>query len=654
MIVLSLRAVAQAELWAPHYKVPELWHLVQDPRLQFRRLYRLLAGEGRIWDFRDLLLAAARSMGWEDASERFFGPASDTEVVNTILEDWARPGFDEGSTLGLLDLFTSLILQDPRKYLKPRNSLLLQEAEILAASIQHHDELMRSRPFVQFLLARAALELDPPPPDTWHHGDSRGMFLYQGPGIQLPLYVPGRDGKKPAWQTLYSPSTPEQRRAVEVAAGTAHHLGDYQLHAQALKLLVLQSEAPHTAIGALADLQNKAQGDHQGFYSTNLSGFLVANTHDEQRELLRILELPEGARNSLEFENLRSKPLKWAWAVLRIFLIASAAGEAQGGMDHAIAAAHFKEDMIRIDISNLNPRIQEFSRDELKILDIWGHHSSRPRSTPLPVPLSHRARHVVIRDSDYSNDDEDDDDGGGDDDDDDNDDDYSSESTEVRIVRRPRHASGPNWHSGIQPSGGTWGVHDQGSKPLQPPIFIQTVTRDVRDVRLAGATTKRRQSVKFAPRERRRSMPPPPRRPQSPPSSSSHHHHHTAADHMTRYMADDNARQVMRRADERVTVVVRPRTRPVSPAGTGFARTVTSGGEEEYHREEEGKKARVRERKEGGKGGGVVGGGDEASSATKHEPPAVEDDPEVTAPGEDGNVEGRLVGDSGVVVEEID
>ncbi|KAK3904442.1 hypothetical protein C8A05DRAFT_13670, partial [Staphylotrichum tortipilum] len=338
-----------------------------DPGLQFGFLYDLLVGEGRVWDFRDLLLAVVSSLGWEAASERFFGPASDAEVIDTILNDWERPGFDEGSTLGLLDLFTSLILQDPRRHLKSRNALLLREAEALVGSIrsnQDHQDLMRSRPFVQFLLARAALELDPPPPDSWRRQGLRGMFLYQGPGIHLPIYVPGRDGKTPGWETLFSQSTPEQRRAVEVAAGMAHHLGDHRLHAQALKLLILQSEKPLAAIGALGDLQNKVQGDRQGYFSTNLSGYLVVSTQDERRELLRLLELPEGASTSLAFEALNSKSLRWAWAVIRVFLIASAAGEGHSG---AVAAAYFDDDLAGIDLSDLNPRVKEFSREELGI-----------------------------------------------------------------------------------------------------------------------------------------------------------------------------------------------------------------------------------------------------------------------------------------------
>ena len=515
--------------------------MIADPRLPFRDWYRLLVGEGRVWDFRDLLVAAALSLGWEVASERFFGAVSDGEIINSIREDWERPGFDEGSTLGLLDLFTSLILQDSRKYLKARNSLLLQESATLAASIQHHhDDLMSSRPFVQFLLAKAALELDPAPPDSWLHGDSGGVFLYQGPGIQLPLYVPGRDGKKPAWETLASRSTPEQRRAVEVAAGMAHHLGDHRLHAQALKLLVLQSEAPHAAIGALANLQNKVQGDRQGYFSTNLSGYLVANTRDEQRSLLRILEVPDGAGNSLYFENLHSKPLRWAWAVIRVFLVASA-GDAPSDMIPTIAAPYF-EDITGIDVSELDPHLQDFSRGEFNIPEESDRHSTdgeeeEEEEDDGDYDLSHSSSVDSSLDG--------------------SDDDRHVETR--RRTRAPKRPDGhPGRHSQPPSSNSKRGVNHQGKR--RATVYS---SGDI-TIHTAGpphhfGITKPRHAVKFAPRAAEQSMPPPPLQQQYPwqqhPPLPQPPHPQTK-ERMVPYIPPDNSIQVVTRAarDDRASV----------------------------------------------------------------------------------------------------
>ncbi|KAK4129854.1 hypothetical protein BT67DRAFT_267129 [Trichocladium antarcticum] len=203
--------------------------------------------------------------------------------------------YDEASTLGLLDLFTSLVLRDPSDGMKSRNLLLLREARALAESAQAHDEgLMRSRPFIQWLLAKAALEMQNPNPldrrDGARLGDFGGLMIDQGKGIHLPLFVPGRNiTNKPDWAMFSSRSSDATRRVTEVAAGAAHDIGDHTLQAEALKLLALQSLDPRRWMDTLAHLQLETQGDREGYLTTCLAKYLVSAGNSEEAILLRDL-----------------------------------------------------------------------------------------------------------------------------------------------------------------------------------------------------------------------------------------------------------------------------------------------------------------------------------------------------------------------------
>ena len=224
----------------------------------WEQVYQNLLREGCVWDFRDLLVAAVLVFGWEESSTQLFGTSSAARVLDIISNDWMAPLYDEASILGLLDLFTSLILQDPSDGMKSRNLLLLQEASALAESAQEHDaELMRSRPFIQWLLAKATLEMEKPPerPDGVRLEDFRGLVIDQGKGVHLPIFVPSRHTNTPGWDMFSSRPSDAIRRVVEVAAGAAHHIGDYTLQAEALKLLVLQSRDPRRWMETLSHLQ---------------------------------------------------------------------------------------------------------------------------------------------------------------------------------------------------------------------------------------------------------------------------------------------------------------------------------------------------------------------------------------------------------------
>lgn len=366
-------------------------------------LYRRLLAEGCIWDFRDLFVSAVSIFGWEKTVSCFFGTYTVAEVLDTIVDDWTAPLFDEGSTMGLLDLFTSLILQDLSDGMKDRNLLLLEEATPLAESAQNADkELMKSRPFIQWLLAQAALRMeDPPPrPDGVRLQDFRGLIINQGNGVHLPIYVPTSHNRKPDWDMFFSRSSPDMLRVVEVAVGAAREIGDYNLEADALKLLILQSQHPKKWMDTLANLQHEIQGDKSGYLATSLSRYLVVTDQSEEAVLLKHLLKSDEDGGGLCFETCENASLTWAWKVIRIHLTSSDTGSGANGGDSGKVESPFNERTL--DVPDIPPYIAEFARKEFGIISDTPNPPRRYKVTswhhqpqPPPPPQSHYTHHAA-------------------------------------------------------------------------------------------------------------------------------------------------------------------------------------------------------------------------------------------------------------------
>jgi hypothetical protein len=300
-----------------------------------------------------------------------------------------------------------LILQDPSDDTKTHNSLFLQHARDLAESIQTNDpELMRSRPFVQWLLVRSLLELDATPehPHAVHSKEPGGLKVDQGRGVNLPIYFPSRHGRKPDWNMVSARSTPAQRDVIEVAIRVADEIGDYRSQATALKLLVLHSQDPKTSMGALAHLQSETQGDRDGYLATCLSKYLVATGPDELADLLRALEGPGAAGHTLHLEQCPNGSLKWAWVLMRNLLSAATGGPSTSDPADQVSSRFFGAG-IQLDGSKLPPYIAEFTRVELGIpvspsmAPLYPEHLIPPEDNSIPteddyIPSEIDAQHV--------------------------------------------------------------------------------------------------------------------------------------------------------------------------------------------------------------------------------------------------------------------
>ncbi|KAK4122754.1 hypothetical protein N657DRAFT_634759 [Parathielavia appendiculata] len=218
--------------------------------------------------------------------------------------------------MSLLDLFTSLMLQNPDGQMKSRNLLLLQRAQALIESIQRNDhELMRSRPFNPIPARQSGVR-----------DESSGT-------------VP----KRKAATSKGSPLTKAQECIFPSASGTA---------LQEAKL----ERNPSMAMNALARLQLDTRGDMDGYLATCLSRYIVSKEGEDEMKPLRNLERVDGVADEL-----------WAWTVIRVLLVAtSRANSARSGDVDDIAAKMFTDENAA-KWCTLPSAIMLFSREELGI-----------------------------------------------------------------------------------------------------------------------------------------------------------------------------------------------------------------------------------------------------------------------------------------------
>nr|CAB97313.2 hypothetical protein [Neurospora crassa] len=299
---------------------------------EWKSLYSRLLGEARIWDFRDLLVGAASLFGWDETSIMFFGSTPLDQVLNMIHQDWLQTGDDEATVLGLLDIFTSLILHgrplDPTR--QPLLSSFAGHARVLAeVAQQNNPDNMNTRPFIQFILAKTVIEMVPVPkrPDGVTLRNFMGLLLDQGDEIQLPVFVPLWHSSKPGWGMVSARANPAQRTAVEVALGAAMQGDDFHLQALALKILCLQSQDPSNLLDALLTLQLKTQGDHDGFLRTWLAKYLIADHSTDHEALLETLAQSTRFVDSSKRYYMANPSLVWAKEVIKDHLLARVSGQ---------------------------------------------------------------------------------------------------------------------------------------------------------------------------------------------------------------------------------------------------------------------------------------------------------------------------------------
>ncbi|KAK0730767.1 hypothetical protein B0H67DRAFT_548653 [Lasiosphaeris hirsuta] len=290
---------------------------------EWQDLYHELLCEERIWDLRDFLVAAIPLFGWQETLVQAFGTGNFTKALGIIDKDWNRGGYDESMTLGLLDLFTSLILLDPSADATDhRTSLLLEHAKQLAMLAQQGDpENMRTRPFIQWILAKSLVEMNQAPerPDGLGLEEYPGLLIKYGEGVQLPVFVPRQHSDRPDWDMFFARSDPIQRHALEIAANAAEYIGDYALQALALKLLILQTQKPKALMDKLGNLQLEVQNDKEGYLATCLSRYLLLGEPGDKEDLLSDFQQLDDATDGYLQYGIDAS-LLWARTMIEFYL----------------------------------------------------------------------------------------------------------------------------------------------------------------------------------------------------------------------------------------------------------------------------------------------------------------------------------------------
>ncbi|KAK1778257.1 hypothetical protein QBC45DRAFT_414443 [Copromyces sp. CBS 386.78] len=306
---------------------------VQDAKalLDLELIYYRLLSEARIWDFRDLLISAVSLFGWPETIAMLFKSKDTDTSLARIHEDWAQLGNDESIILGLLDVFTSLMLQtrpiDQPPHLPP--PALVEHARIFAESVQKDNaDNMNTRPFIQWILAKTWWETRPTPRGATID-DFQGLLLEQGDDIHLPVFVPINHSEKPGWAMVTVRSKAAQRSAVEVALGAAMEGDDLYLQALALKILCRQSQDPMKLLDVLSALQLDLQGDIEGFLGTCLARYLLLQGQNEadEKALLRSLKQLDNVSGNSYLHSGINPSFLWARDVIQDHISTKVTGE---------------------------------------------------------------------------------------------------------------------------------------------------------------------------------------------------------------------------------------------------------------------------------------------------------------------------------------
>lgn len=246
-------------------------------------LFKQLFVQGRIWDFKDVYAAAAAA--FPDAADELFLGAGDTK--RSLIDDWDLDGEDESTNLAQLNLLLASAPDQP--------SVLGQATSRAEALIVHSPAATKSRPFILWILAKAANVLfgdkgrddDPWLAHEAHLKNFPGMVWYCQ-GSPLPNFYVPRNHENPGW--VGPQLSMDMTEPCLLALNLAKELDDYRCQVACYKLLISQSQDPTELLQELSCLQKFKQGDKRGHLETLLLSYLVCKDRSAKEKLLVELE----------------------------------------------------------------------------------------------------------------------------------------------------------------------------------------------------------------------------------------------------------------------------------------------------------------------------------------------------------------------------
>lgn len=264
-------------------------------------LYRPLIAASQISDARDLIIASIEAEGTPNTWNIMFQmDIHSIHAFNRLLGDWNMAHYDESTYLAILDILVSVIcdlcsfsVTLPKREHLTTAERCLQHAHSVAICLKENSpELIKSRPYLRWVLAKSELERKLSPGEVNLHSHLSafpGLVIWMN---SLPIYVPMKS-ENPLWrpglgeheQTSASPN-----ELLEAAVGTACELGDYVTEIACLTELICCSSGALDVLGERFDrirnLQLNSQGNTLDCQKTCLTRYLTTTTDQARRDLV--------------------------------------------------------------------------------------------------------------------------------------------------------------------------------------------------------------------------------------------------------------------------------------------------------------------------------------------------------------------------------
>lgn len=252
--------------------------------IRWPALFKYLLVQGRIWDFKDLYVAAVAAFSCS-AHELFFGT---DDIKRSLIDDWVFEKEDFSTNLAQLSLLLEPVEPCP---------WFLDEARSRAeAIIACSPAAMKSRPFIRWIIANSVETLytcgkqgegDPWLTYKTHLQGFPGLTWGTQGWIMPILYVPRHD-ENPGW--IAPELSPGAIEPLQLALNLAKELMDYKSQTACYRLLISQSQDPVPLFEELAHLLKSKQGDKQAHLETLVASYTACKDRSAKEVLLEQLK----------------------------------------------------------------------------------------------------------------------------------------------------------------------------------------------------------------------------------------------------------------------------------------------------------------------------------------------------------------------------
>ncbi|KAK7930966.1 hypothetical protein PG985_001678 [Apiospora marii] len=292
MLATALRLSIESCHEASRHQLNQKINHMFPPKF-WRSLYSDMLRNGRVWDLSEPFLAIGFVNGITEVFSNIFEEQSLSEAVGKLVSQWLEtaPSDDVLTVSALLDFLMSLLTE----YLYWDNGadsiiegILHHSTPLAHALVQYDQGLLRTRPYLQWVLATARRAHEKASTDV----ESFVQYLERQGGDtsytdrrSLPQYIP-LDQENPGWQL--PKAAPQFQDPVRLALKMARDLGDYKTEVIALQQLILLLENPTKEFAELCEVQ-RSTGDLVGYVNTLISKYLVSDTEESKHELQEAL-----------------------------------------------------------------------------------------------------------------------------------------------------------------------------------------------------------------------------------------------------------------------------------------------------------------------------------------------------------------------------